>query len=288
MPARSVAAPPAPSRRFFSFRAPGASPCAFDEVPAIVGARSSVVFRAVKPSYRFPSVAHPAAFLVLCFAVSCTDTAAAPATDTTPAIAPGEICDPDDGIQLKLTFDPPTVVVAPNETRPVRLTVEPDICTPNTARIVSANPLIAEAPTEAKFDLRHATFDFMVKGDALGATTISAAIDGKDPNGKPYTLNVDLPIEVRDRTPPTCAPGGDASEGTVAAGATVLSPAGRHRAASVVRARVASCSKKHSPSLLNFTSHSNMRQPCDAPRRNAASVFSGASLPAPRCAIQRG
>lgn len=180
----------------------------------------------MKPSPLSLSAAHAAALLVLCFAVSCTDTAAAPATDKLPGVGPGEICDPDDGLPLKLTFDPPTVVVAPNETRPVRLTVEPDVCKPNVARILSANPAIAEAPTEAKFDLRHATFDFMVKGGALGTTTISAAINGKDPNGKPYTLSVDLPIHVRDRKAPACAAGGDASEGTLAAGATTLQGAG--------------------------------------------------------------
>ena len=56
----------------------------------------------------------------------------------------------------------------------------------------------------------------------------------------------------------------------------------------VVRSSVASCSRKGTPSALSLTSHSNMRKPCDAPRRKAASVFSGASLPAPRWAIQRG
>ena len=162
--------------------------------------------------------------LLLCFIASCSDTKAAPATVNPPALLPGEICE-ENSATLKLGFDPPSVVVAPGETRPVRLTVEPDVCVPNVAKIVSANRAIADAPTEARFDLRHATFDFVVKGNVAGRTTISASMDGKNANGDPYTTTVKLEVDVRDPTPPTCT-AGDVAQGTLAAASTKLQGTG--------------------------------------------------------------
>ena len=42
------------------------------------------------------------------------------------------------------------------------------------------------------------------------------------------------------------------------------------------------------PSAVSRISNSNASAPTDRARSNAARVFSGASVPAPRCAIQRG
>lgn len=145
------------------------------------------------------SVGH--ACLLFLVAASCTDD---PAPSSTPRsqLEPGETC--DNSHELKLTMDPPEVIVAPGATRPVRLTIEPDACEPITARFASANPAVAVGPREAHFDLRHATFDFLVTGGALGRTTITASMDGKDINDAPYTATVELPIDVRDPAIPTC------------------------------------------------------------------------------------
>src|SRR5690349_14558794 len=102
--------------------------------------------RAVKSSpragHRVSHVAHAAALLLLSLVASCSDTRVEPSV-TTPGLLPGEICDIDNRPQLRLSFDPPSVVVAPGETRPVRLTVEPDLCEPNVATLVLDNPAIA-------------------------------------------------------------------------------------------------------------------------------------------------
>jgi hypothetical protein len=135
-------------------------------------------------------------------------------------LEPGEIC--DNRHELRLTMDPPEVIVAPGATRPVRLTIEPDACDPNMARFASGNVAIAEAPAEARFNLRHATFDFMVKGGIPGRTVISASMDGKDINDALYTAKVELPIDVRDPTPPTCDPASAAAQGPLDASNAVL------------------------------------------------------------------
>lgn len=182
-----------------------------------------------KPLFSSLSSALSSAFAVAavaCSAASCSDTPAAEAPAATgPTLAPGEICDTDNRPDLHLVFDPPSVVVAPGEHRPVRLTIEPDACTPADAVFVTSDATVAEAPATGKFDLRHATYDFIVKGGAIGKATIKASMKSKDPNGNEYTVTVDLPIDVRDRKVPTCA-AGDVAQGTIDGGAPSLAGAG--------------------------------------------------------------
>jgi hypothetical protein len=152
------------------------------------------------------------ASLLLLLVASCADDAAPP-YEPPSLLEPGELC--DNSHEIHLTMDPPEIVVAPGATRPVRLTIEPDACDPITARFVSASSAIAQAPIDdAHFDLRHATFDFLVTGGAPGRTTITASVEAKDINDAPYTAKVDLAIDVRDATPPTCDAGSNA-QGTL-------------------------------------------------------------------------
>lgn len=173
----------------------------------------------MKPSRRSPlRISHAVtlhALAALACVNACSDKAATTSPVVKPTLMPGEICDADNRPELRLTFDPPTVVVAPGEVRPVRLTIEPDLCEANAARIVSERPTIAEAPPDASFDLRHATYDFRVLGGVAGRTVITAAMDSKDADGVTYTTKAELPIDVRDRAAPTCS-AADVSEGTLA------------------------------------------------------------------------
>lgn len=166
-------------------------------------------------------VVRSAALLALVGVASCSDTAEseAPAAELQPS--PGEICDPENRPALRLTFDPPTVVVAPGEVRPVRLTVQPDVCVASKATLTSDLPAIAEAPTEATFNLRHATYDFQVRGSVAGRTKIKATMVGTDENGKTGPLTFELPVDVRDRAAPVCA-AGDGTAGTLAGGSPQL------------------------------------------------------------------
>jgi pimeloyl-ACP methyl ester carboxylesterase len=161
--------------------------------------------------------------LAIFAAASCSDDPVAPATEPTSLLEPGEICDSDNRPDLKLTFDPPAVVVAAGQVRPVRLIIEPDACDPTKATFESANVGIAEAPAAASFDLRHATYDFQVKGGSIGRTTITASMTTKDVNGQEFVLRTDLPIDVRDGAAPGCS-AGDApvSDGQLAGGSTEL------------------------------------------------------------------
>jgi hypothetical protein len=166
-------------------------------------------------------LARPALLALLAAAFSCGDSGGGAAPAEPPALAPGEICDSSNSFAIKLTFDPPNVVVAPGQVRPVKLTVEPDMCEPKTATFTASDPSIAAAPGEAKLDLRHATYDFLVTGGAIGTSTITASMNGKDVNDTPYTSTADLAVEVRDPAPPTCA-AGDVATATMGPGANVV------------------------------------------------------------------
>ncbi|MBS2016365.1 MAG: hypothetical protein JST00_26005 [Deltaproteobacteria bacterium] len=131
-----------------------------------------------------------------------------PAAETIKPL-PGEVCDAQDRADMRLVFDPPSVVVAPGEHRPVRITVEPDFCDPNVADFTSADANIAAAPGQAQFDLRHATYDFNVVGGALGKTTIKAKIIAKNTssaNRAPVEVTAELPVDVREAVAPGCRP----------------------------------------------------------------------------------
>ena len=94
---------------------------------------------------RFARAARPAVvFCTVALGSSCSsDPPAAEAPK--PPLLPGEHCDPDNRPELRLTFDPPTIVVAPGRTRPVRLVVEPDQCLPSEATFTSSNEGVAAA-----------------------------------------------------------------------------------------------------------------------------------------------
>ncbi len=162
---------------------------------------------------------------MLAFGAACSGTPDDTSPGVEPLIKPGEVCDLENRQPLVLTFDPPTVVVAPGETRPVRLTVEPDTCVPSTATFVTDNKGVAEAPIDAHFDLRHATYEFTVKGDTAGRAKITASMGSKDANNVPYTATVELPIHVKKRDAATCTPG-ETTSGTLNAGAPKLAGTG--------------------------------------------------------------
>lgn len=174
---------------------------------------------------RFARAARPAVvFCTVALGSSCSsDPPAAEAPK--PPLLPGEHCDPDNRPELRLTFDPPTIVVAPGRTRPVRLVVEPDQCLPSEATFTSSNEGVAAAPTAAKFDLRHATYDFVVTGGAAGKASVRAKMKALDPNGKEYEVDAELPVDVRDAAAPTCAAGPGAT-GQLSAAAPKLAGSG--------------------------------------------------------------
>lgn len=166
-------------------------------------------------------VAHASALLAVTLIASCSDTPAAVTVIESPKVRPGEICDPTDHQPLNLTFDPPSVVVAPGEQRPVRLIVEPDLCVPTTATFTTDLATIAEAPATAAMDLRHPTYDFVVKGGVGGRTVIKASMQSVDTNGDPVTTTAELKVDVRDRAAPTCSTF-DVAQGTLAGGSPQL------------------------------------------------------------------
>jgi hypothetical protein len=137
--------------------------------------------------------------------------------DAGPPLLPGEVCDPSTAPTVVVHFDPPNVVLAPGQSRPVRLIVDPDLCSPVTATFAMDDATVAGAPASAPLDLRHPSFDFDVSGLAAGTTSLHVTVQ-RPTDATPTTGT--LAIEVRaDANPPSCKPGNDD------AGPTALSTA---------------------------------------------------------------
>src|SRR6185312_12672096 len=93
-----------------------------------------------------------------------------------PVPGPGETCDPTEAPQVVVHFDPPQLVLAPGQSRPVRVVVDPDMCAPVTGTFTMKDASIASAPSSAPFDLRHPTFDFEVKAEKAGTTSLAVSV----------------------------------------------------------------------------------------------------------------
>lgn len=147
-------------------------------------------------------------------------TGANPSDGGEPTILPGELCDPTNTAAVVIRFDPPNVVVAPGQSRPVRMLVDPDVCQTTPALFSTDNAGVVAAPASATLDLRHATYDFTVTGGALGTANITAAVTLPASAGT-GTLTVD----VRAADVNACA-ASDGAQGTLQAGAASLAAKG--------------------------------------------------------------
>jgi hypothetical protein len=139
-----------------------------------------------------------------------------------PALLPGEVCTPCTAqgcsTSLVLRFDPATVVVAPGKSRPVLVSVEPDLCSPLTLSLKMGDSKIATAPSQGPVDLRHASYSFDLVGVANGKTTLTASLQRV---GDTAPTTVQLPIVVQSGAPATCKTG-DQTNGTLNAASPAL------------------------------------------------------------------
>ncbi|HEY8091240.1 MAG TPA: hypothetical protein VIF09_25430, partial [Polyangiaceae bacterium] len=143
---------------------------------------------------------------------------------SSPSLQPGEVCDPTTAPTVRLHFDPPSLVLAPGQTRPARVVMDPDACTTLQATMAMGDGSIAQAPATAPFDLRHPAYDFTVQGLAQGSTSLAVTVQ-RPTDTAPTTAS--LPIEVRaDANPPTCTSGGSPGMSTLSGSSTTLSGPG--------------------------------------------------------------
>jgi hypothetical protein len=126
-------------------------------------------------------------------------------------LAPGEACDAQSPTPVRLFFDPPRVVLAPGQTRVVRVTVEPDLCVRTGLSLSMQNASIANAPTQGTISLRRPIMDIPVAGTAAGQTVLAAKLTRADGSVGEATL----PIDVRAPNIPRCTMG-EAQAGTMA------------------------------------------------------------------------
>jgi hypothetical protein len=134
-----------------------------------------------------------------------------------PPLMPGESCDPSVAPTVTIHFDPESIVLAPGQSRPVRVIIDPDLCEPQTADFTVEDDSLVSAPASANFDLRHPTYDFnVVASSSSSSSTTSTRLTVKlpprpanpstgfmgDPASSQWTGT--LPIEVRPPALPTC------------------------------------------------------------------------------------
>ena len=144
----------------------------------------------------------------------------------TPPVDPGELCDATNTTPVKLIFDPPSIVVAPGQTRQVRVTIEPDACLAINAKFATDRPDLVGAPADGVFDIRHATYDFNVTGSGSGAASITVHAE-RTTAGAESTFDGVLPVEVRDPKITACS---DAKSQPGDVGDSVILSAGNPRA----------------------------------------------------------
>ncbi len=65
------------------------------------------------------------------------------ALDAGPSPLPGQTCDPTTAPTVVVHFDPLSLVLAPGESRPVTVIVDPDMCAPVTGTFTIANASLA-------------------------------------------------------------------------------------------------------------------------------------------------
>jgi hypothetical protein len=138
---------------------------------------------------------------------------------TTTSLLPGEVCDPTTAPTVVVHFDPPRLVLAPGQSRPVRLVVDPDLCTGVTASFAMGDATVAQAPASTQLDLRHPTFDFTVSGLAAGSTSLTVSVQ-RPTDAAPTTGS--LPVEVRADTNPASCSSGDQGQGSLSGSSTSL------------------------------------------------------------------
>ena len=162
--------------------------------------------------------------LYACFAttalIACGSDTTTPGGPNGPQLDPGEVCDAQNTAAVVIHFDPPNIVVAPGQSRPVKMLVDPDVCVPTQAMFSSDNASVAIAPANPMLDLRHTTYDFTVQGGATGTANITAAVNLAAASGT-GTLTVD----VRSAEVPTCADG-DKGQATLQAGTDSVAGSG--------------------------------------------------------------
>ncbi len=162
-------------------------------------------------------------FLVALAAACGDDAVPSGPVPTAEPLPKGEICEADNSAALALHFDPPRIVLAPGAKRPVKLSVDPDLCTPHKVTFTAKSAGVS-VPAEGTVDLRHPAVDFEVEGKAIGVTSVTARVDRPDANdpSKVETVEIELAVDVRDAAVPTCQPGEGLGQGTLSGQSPVV------------------------------------------------------------------
>ncbi len=170
-------------------------------------------------------------FYVLAIAASgCVD-ATAPIDEVPlgPELGPGELCFAPAPTIVRLRFEPRVLVLAPGQTRDVRVIADPDFCVPTTIGFSGSDAAVVDEPLDAIVDYGAPSVAFTLTGKGVGESAIVA----ESPRGDGTNATATLTVEVIEPALASCDPADDVAPtllegGGTVAGAGTLSGASVH------------------------------------------------------------
>ncbi|MSP24267.1 MAG: hypothetical protein EXR75_03695 [Myxococcales bacterium] len=163
----------------------------------------------------FPIASVPCSLYAVLLAGCTAATEPVPDAPIEPNLGPGEICFAPSPTTVRLRFEPHNVMLAPGQTRIVRVVVDPDFCTPTAVTFASSVPEIVGSPATATVDYGAPTISFSLTGKNLGASTVVAEV----PRGDGTVATASLEVEVLDPTLAKCANTDDTTAALLTGGA---------------------------------------------------------------------
>ncbi len=149
---------------------------------------------------------------------SCSGTSVLPESEPSgPTLGPAEVCYTPNAMLVEIRMEPRFLVLAPGQTRAVRVVVDPDFCTTTPVTFTSSNPEVLASPADNSVTYGSPSIALSFTGDEIGTTTVTATV----PRGDDTEATATLEIDVLAPTLPTCESADDTSPKLLEAGATI-------------------------------------------------------------------
>lgn len=163
-------------------------------------------------------------------ALGCTETNTAPLlTEPALALGPGELCFKPQPSQVKIRFEPRTMVLAPGQRRTALVVVDPDFCDAQPVRFEATSPGVTSLPEDDYIEFRRPSFEVEIVGQEVGENTITVEVPTGDAD---ETATATLDVDVMAPTLQACSADDDVAPARLEGGVT-LQGSGALAAASI-------------------------------------------------------
>ncbi|MCA9621592.1 MAG: hypothetical protein KC731_21365, partial [Myxococcales bacterium] len=114
-----------------------------------------------------------------------------------PVVGPGEVCFVPDAERVKVRFEPAFLVLAPGQTKKVRVVVDPDLCGETPITITGSNPEVAATPTAGTLNYGRPEAELTFTALTTGTTTIDVSVPTANAD---IVATASLEVEVMEAT----------------------------------------------------------------------------------------